>query len=55
MLSNMNEYSVVGQSYLINKLLEKEIGFVVSRGEHGRKGIGWMKAVKRYKLPVLEK
>ena len=31
----------MGQSYLINKLLEKEIEFVVTRGGDGEKG-NWM-------------
>ena len=33
-----------------NKLIEKEIRFVVTRGGEAN----WMKAVKRYKLPVIK-
>ena len=32
MLCNRNEHSVVGQLYFENKLIEKEIRFVVTRG-----------------------
>ena len=35
-----------------NKLIEKEIIFVVTRGECWGKG-NWMKAVKRCKFPVI--
>ena len=36
-----------GQEYIKNKLKGKEIKFMVTRGTGY-----WMKAVKRYKLPV---
>ena len=42
---------VVGQLYFKNRLIEKEIKFVVTRGA-GRRRRNWMKAVKRYKFPV---
>ena len=35
-----------------NKLIEKEIRFVVTRGGGWGEG-NWMKVVKRYKLPVI--
>ena len=54
MLCNRNSHSVVGQLYFkdkhTNKLIEKEIRFVVTRGRGWGKGY-WMKVVKRYKLP----
>ena len=53
-------YSVVGQLYFknkhtdkdTNKLIEKEIRFVVTRSG-GWIEANWMKVVKRYKLPVI--
>lgn len=48
----------MGKNSLVNKLKEKEIRFVVTRGR-GRVGGGgwgggrnWMKVVERYKLPA---
>ena len=36
-----------------NKLIEKEIRFVVTRGRGWRQRENWMKVVKRYKLLVI--
>ena len=50
--------SVVAQLYFknkkkhTNKLMDKEIRFVVTRGRGWGRG-NWMKAVKMYKLPVI--
>ena len=48
--------SVIGQSYSKNKLIEKEIRFVVTR--HGGEGEGQLEEAqtssgKKYKLPVI--
>ena len=55
MLCNRNSHSVVGQLYFkdkhTNKLIEKEIRFVVTRGRGWREG-NWIKAGKGYKLAV---
>ena len=40
----------------MNKLIEKEIRFVITGGGGGRSVLGrgnWMKVVKKYKLPVI--
>ena len=49
---NRNQHSVVGQLYFKNKLIEKDIRFVITRGRSGGRG-NWMKAVKMYKLPII--
>lgn len=53
-----NRHGILGQLHFKNKLTEKEIRFVVTRGR-GRVGGGgwgggrnWMKVVERYKLPA---
>ena len=56
LLCNRNKHSIVGQTHFknqqTNKLIEKEISFVVTRGE------GWKEGVldegdQRYKLPIV--
>ena len=52
MLCNKKQHSVAGQLYFKNKkLIKKEIRPVTRDGGCG--GGDWIKAVKRYKLPVL--
>ena len=46
------KHSVVSQLYFKSKLIGKEIRFVVPRSR-GRTVWNWMKAIKRYKLPVI--
>ena len=41
MLCYRNQHSVVGQLYVKNRLKEKEIRLVVTRGEGGGGRIGW--------------
>ena len=51
MLCNRNSHTVVGQLYFKNKLIEKEIRFVVYQKCEGRRN--WLKLVKRYKLSII--
>lgn len=47
MLCTRNYHSVVGQLFLKNKVIEKEIKFVVTRGAGFGEG-DWIKVVKNF-------
>lgn len=45
-------YALKGPLWQTNKLIEKEMRFMVTGGWGGRRE-NWMKAVKKYTLPVI--